>query len=333
MLVLKLTHVSKSGPMCCWWQIDVWQIKWVCIVVMYRNFKLEVISIECWFEVWIMVPTDNSLQPRVYTHSHIHTRARTRKHNTTQRTQHIIFHNTLNVCRKAEKDYYDNLFQENKNDIVKSWKIIRSIINNKKNSNRNEIFHIENADVTDKQTIANKFNEFYVNIEARLARNIPPGKCEPINYIKIGISNSIFIHPVNESEVVAILKEMKNSSPGWDCISPKIVKQTYRCFLEPLVHITNMSILHGVFPDELKIAKVLPLYKGGASKLLVNYRPMSVLPVFSEVLERLMYNRINEFIEENDVLYNFQFGFRKNHSTAIVLTIVNDKISKALYDG
>ena len=116
------------------------------------------------------------------------------------------------------------------------------------------------------------------------------------------------------------------------CISPKIVKQTYRCFLEPLVHVTNISILHGVFPDELKIAKVLPWYKGGASKLLVNYIPLAVLPVFSKVLERLMYNRINEFVEENDVIYNLHFGFKKNHSIAIVLTILYDKISKALYE-
>ena len=222
------------------------------------------------------------------------------------------------ICRKAEKDYCDHLFQENKNDIVKSWKIMRSIINNKKKSNRNEIFHIENIDVTDKQTIANKFNVFYVNIGPTLARNILPGKCEPINYIKNGSSNSIFIRPVKENEVVAILKEMKISSLGWDWTSPKRVKQTYRCFLEPFVHITNM---------------VLPLYKGGESKLLVNYRPVSVLPVFSKVLERLMYNRINKFIEENDVLYNLQFGFKKNHSIAIALTILNDKISKALYDG
>ena len=94
-----------------------------------------------------------------------------------------------------------------------------------------------------------------------------------------------------------------------------------------------MSILHGVFPDELKIAKVIPLYKGGESKLLVNYRPVSVLPVFSKVFERLMYNRILEFINENDVIYNLQFGFRKNHWTAMALTLLNDKISKALYDG
>ena len=152
--------------------------------------------------------------------------------------------------------------------------MIRNIINTKKNSNRNEIFRIDNEDITDKQTIANKFNAFYVNIGPTLARNIPSGNCEPINYIKKGIANSIFIRPVNENEVVTILKYMKNSSPGWDCISPKMVKQTYRYFREPLVHVTNMSILHGVFPDELKIAKVIPLYKGGESKLLVNYRPV-----------------------------------------------------------
>ena len=126
---------------------------------------------------------------------------------------------------------------------------------------------------------------------------------------------------------------MKSSSPGWDDISPRIVKQTYKCFLEPLVRISNISILHGVFPKELKIAKVIPLYKGGESKLLVDYRPVSVLPVFSKLLERLMYERITEFIDENEVLYNLQFGFRKNHSTTIALSLLNDKISKYLHDG
>ena len=60
---------------------------------------------------------------------------------------------------------------------------------------------------------------------------------------------------------------------------------------------------------------------------------MSVLPVFSKLLERLMYERSTEFINENDVLYNLQFGFRKNHSTTIALTLLHDKISKSLFDG
>ena len=88
-----------------------------------------------------------------------------------------------------------------------------------------------------------------------------------------------------------------------------------------------------MFPNELKIAKVIPLFKGGESKYLINYRPVSVLPVFSKVLEMLMYDRIMEFVKENDVLYNMQFGFRKGHSTAIALMLLTNRISNALYNG
>ena len=82
---------------------------------------------------------------------------------------------------------------------------------------------------------------------------------------------------------------MKNSSPGWDEISPHIVKMTSSIFIKPLLHICNLSILHGVFPNELKVAKVIPLYKCGDKMLLINYRPVSILPVFSKIFERLMW--------------------------------------------
>ena len=91
--------------------------------------------------------------------------------------------------------------------------------------------------------------------------------------------------------------------------------------------------LHGVFPNELKIAKVIPLFKGGESKYLNNYRPVSVLPVFSKVLEKLMYDRIMAFVKENDIIYNMQFGFRKGHSTSMALMLLTDRISKALYNA
>ena len=132
---------------------------------------------------------------------------------------------------------------------------------------------------------------------------------------------------------MSTLKDMRTSSPGWDDLSPKIVKQTYMYFFQPLCHICNVSLLHGIFPNELKIAKVIPLYKGGESKWLVNYRRVSVLPVFSKVLERLMYNRIIEFIDAHDILYDLQFGFRKHHSTSVALALLYDRITQALYNG
>ena len=168
---------------------------------------------------------------------------------------------------------------------------------------------------------------YFVNIGASLAEKIPHTNVNPITYVKKNVTRCIQLTPVCEEEIITILKNLKNSSPGWDGISPHIVKLTYSIFMKPLLHICNLSILHGVFPNELKIAKVIPLYKGGDSMLLVNYRPVSILPVLSKLFERLMYDRLFKFIEEMELLYNLQFGFRKLHSTALALMFLAQKNS------
>ena len=86
--------------------------------------------------------------------------------------------------------------------------------------------------------------------------------------------------------------------------------------------ICNRSFTAGVFPNEIKVAKVIPLFKKGDNMCISNYRPVSLLSVFSKILERLMYNRIMEYVNKHDILYNYQFGFRKNHSTAMALSIL-----------
>ena len=95
----------------------------------------------------------------------------------------------------------------------------------------------------------------------------------------------------------------------------------------------NLSLATGVFPTELNIARVIPIYKSGESSIFSNYRAVSVLPLFSKVLERLMYNRLLLFINENGLLYKFQFGFRTLHSPNLALIIIVDKISKDLENG
>ena len=130
------------------------------------------------------------------------------------------------IIRTAEKEYYQTRFTESRNNIIKSWKIIRDVINNRKNATKTVTFRINEHDFTDQHKIAEKFNEFYVNIGPTLASKIPAGRYDPITYIKNGTTNSIYLRPVNEEEVSNILKDMKNSSPGWDCISPSIIKKT-----------------------------------------------------------------------------------------------------------
>ena len=237
------------------------------------------------------------------------------------------------TLRFTEREYYDSKFSQYKNDLVKSWRVLKEVINRRKKSKMSSKFLINGKVVTDNNAIAESFNQFYVNIGTSLASKIPTTDADPIDYVKENVTRCIQVTPVNESEVIEILKKLKNSSPGWDGISPHIVKMTYSIFIKPLVHICNLSIMNGVFPNELKVAKVIPLYKGGDSMLLVNYRPVSILPVLSKLFERLMYNRLFQFIEELELLYYLQFGFRKFHSTSLALMYLVDKISKALHEG
>ena len=92
-------------------------------------------------------------------------------------------------------------------------------------------------------------------------------------------------------------------------------------FLSPLTHIMNLSLSTGIALMELKVARVTPIFKSGEVNVFTNYRPVSVLPLFSKILERLMYNRLLDFINRNKILYESQFGFRSNHSPNLALIV------------
>ena len=94
-----------------------------------------------------------------------------------------------------------------------------------------------------------------------------------------------------------------------------------------------MSITQGNFPNELKIARVIPLYKGEDTQLIDNYRPISVLPYFSKIFEKVMFTYVIEFLDENNIPYEYQFVFRKNHSTSHAIITLVERVTKALDTG
>ena len=98
----------------------------------------------------------------------------------------------------------------------------------------------------------------------------------------------------------------------------------------PLCYIINVSFDKGHVPDELKIANVEPIFKKGDATLIKNYKPISILPVFSKIFKRLIYNRLNKYIVKHNILSNSQFGFKKGYSTYMALTILIDKITSAM---
>ena len=143
----------------------------------------------------------------------------------------------------------------------------------------------------------------------------------------------MYLDPVTEKEIDKIILNFRDSSAGWDELKPTVVKSIHCCIKSPLRHIYNLSFRTGIFPDELKIANVAPIFKSGDEMIFSNYRPVSVLPVFSKIIERLMYNRLVKFINDNDLLYKYQFGFQKGRSAHMALIILIDNISEALENG
>ena len=122
--------------------------------------------------------------------------------------------------------------------------------------------------------------------------------------------------PTCEAEILHTTTNLKAStSEGYDNVSTKLLKQTVKEVATPLAHIVNLSLSHGIFPNDMKLAKIVPIFKNGNTKLFNNYRPISILPAFSKILEKIVCNRLLHFLESKNILYKHQYGFRKNHNT------------------
>ena len=152
-----------------------------------------------------------------------------------------------------------------------------------------------------------------------------------ISYLKGHYKDSMFLTPVCERE---IMKELENFDPskscGHDNIMPKVVKQLATELSEPLSHIINLTFSTGKLPVDFKTSIVIPVYKSGDSCEFNNYRPISLLPCFSKILEKMIYKRLLNYLNKICLLSEHQFGFRRNHSTNFALIDLINKITTAL---
>ena len=239
-------------------------------------------------------------------------------------TLYKVYRNRLQILLKAEeKQHYQSLILANKDNLRKTWSIIKQVINKTKSSQKSAEFLYNNGILKDKVSIANAFNNFFVNIGPTLAAQIPKIGYHYQNFMPCSNSASFFSTPVEENEVKKIINQLKDGAAGKDGITSKGLKCISDHLAIPLAHLANLSFSEGVFPSELKIALVSPLYKAKDPMVFSNYRPISLLSVFSKILERLMYNRLLNFLNECKIINKNQFGFRNNHATYMALLINN----------
>ena len=234
--------------------------------------------------------------------------------------------------RLSKKTYYENSFSKFRSDIKKTWQVIKEVIGkNNKTNDYPEFFEINRNKVSDISQIANEFNQFYINIGVELANKISQPENKSFkDYLKYPVSKNFNFELTNETEVRKYIMEMKSkSSSGHDRLSNKLLKVIGNDISKPLTLMINQAFNTGIFPEKLKYAKVLPIYKKGDIKLLENYRPVSLLPSISKIFEKIMHSRIYNYFANNKLFYNSQYGFRPNHSTDLAaLELVDHLITQ-----
>ena len=146
-------------------------------------------------------------------------------------------------------------------------------------------FNINGNPTDDEAVISNSFNNYCIHVGPRLAQQIQ-SHINPLNYVN-DTMKSMLIPYISEYEITETVKSMKNSSTGWDCIPASITKQYIKHYIKPLTYLINSSLKSGTFLEELKLAKVIPIFLTRGSK---KYRPISILSLFSKVFDTTMYN-------------------------------------------
>ncbi len=235
------------------------------------------------------------------------------------------------VKRAAKKLYFSSEIDKYKACPKKMWQTIKSIINkDTKSSTFPEHFVTNNLEITDTTVIANEFNEYFSSIGSTLNEQIPPSTHHHLSFMKPSILSSIYLHDTNEDEIIKIIKSLKTNSLFSDDIKVTILKAISSEVGQFISQAINTIFSSDSFPDFLKIATVTPIYKSGDNTHYCNYRPISVLPILSKIVERCLFDRMLSFINKNNIYSNEQFGFRKASSTSYALVDYHNHITQLL---
>jgi len=239
---------------------------------------------------------------------------------------------------KAKQSYFTTSLHNNENDSKSLWKSLKNLgLPSKKaksSSDSNIGLKINGEICFDKAKVCDMFNCFYTTVASTLVSKLPVllgvyGKqFVDFFYSKKGVFKNVFSFAlVSESTVLKYINHLSHSkATGLDGIPARFVKDGAAVIAGPLTHIINLSLIQGRVPDDLKMARVVPLYKKSDKTDVGNYRPVSILTIISKIFERVVYDQIKQYLVKKNLLYQFQSGFRRGFSTESCLIHLSDFI-------
>ena len=227
------------------------------------------------------------------------------------------------LIKTAKSNYYCKKINEHQGNLKKTWSVINEL-RGKKKSTIKPLFIIDNQRITDRRIIANKFNDYFASIASNMNNsvhvtgNVGIQPIKPFtDFMSKSVTNSIFLRDCTSDEISSIIAGLENGKSS--DIPIRVVKSSSQIISDILMKNFNYLLRIGKFPDELKVGKITPIYKKGDKELLENYRPVSTLPIFGKIFEKIIYERIYNFLISKRLMNAEQFGFRKGHSTSHAL--------------
>lgn len=175
----------------------------------------------------------------------------------------------------AKNTYYKKKIHDNQGNPKQQWKIINNILGKSGHANNQNIHLIPPCAEKD---VPIKFNEYYLKTHFNFNSSN-----EYKSYLNDSPNFSMYLPPTNKTEIESNLNKLKTDTPGYDEITPRLLKQSSTIISASLTHIINLTLKTGKFPDQLKKAKAIPIYKSGGKTSINNYRPISILPAFCKV--------------------------------------------------
>jgi hypothetical protein len=213
--------------------------------------------------------------------------------------------NEVNITiRRAKANYHRNLLDENSSDPSKFWKNLKSIFPNKSEKlyTARSLFEIDGAKTADAHKISNGFCSFFTSIISTIKEKAIPLRNFvwrfPASIRKRTETDINFeFEPVNKMEVEKLLKSVKRSkATGIDDLPPGLIKDSAPVISGPLTNIINLSLQSGLFPNDWKMAKIMPIHKSGSFSNFDHYRPISILPVMSKVIEKIIHHQVMKYL-------------------------------------
>ena len=248
-----------------------------------------------------------------------------------------LFKNFCNVynkiLRSAKKMYFEKQLFLNQSNAKQTWNLIRLAMNKKsEKSSSISCLIVNNRTVTDSAEMANLFNEFFTSISSAIVNEInsldsPPDESFSNEIPVFSFSST----PLSVKEVIdATMQLQPKKTLDFTGLSVWFIQKIIKEISIPLHHIFARSLAEGAVPQQLKLAKVIPVFKSGQKNVMDNYRPISLLSCYSKIIEKIVCTRLTCFLDVNNLITKSQFGFRKKHSTLHPLIHFQNFVSSAL---